>query len=136
MKRITLLLFATLLQFTLSATDYYWVGGAGTWSDLNHWRTSSGGTEIPTRVPSQIDNVYFDANSGFTSNSYRVTIDATINCHDITFENCQKAPQFDASEQNANIYGSAKYQTGMKWYFANINDEDSDDTNKTITSHH
>ncbi|HTN06155.1 T9SS type A sorting domain-containing protein [Agriterribacter sp.] len=63
------LLFLTLCLFSFKsfATDYYWVGGAGNWSDINHWATTSGGTTKHSIVPSSIDDVYFDANSGLAA---------------------------------------------------------------------
>ena len=49
---------------------YYWVGGAGVWSDYaNHWATSSGGTTFQTSIPTITDDVIFDSNS-FTAVSY------------------------------------------------------------------
>ena len=39
-----LLTLLFLSSFTKTyATDYYWVGGSGLWSDINHWASSSGG---------------------------------------------------------------------------------------------
>ena len=55
------------------AADFYWVGGSGNWSDISHWRTTSGGATYPSVVPGSSDNVYFDANSGFTTTSKTVT---------------------------------------------------------------
>jgi len=55
-----ILLFPTILF----ASDYYWVGGAGIWSDYaNHWATSSGGQTFYGQSPTPADNVYFDSNS-------------------------------------------------------------------------
>lgn len=49
-------------------SDRYWVGGSGTWSDVNHWSTSqggSGGASVPT--------------TGDTANVWNVAPSATIN---------------------------------------------------------
>jgi hypothetical protein len=43
---MTILSFIMLCQ--LQAADYYWVGGAGNWSDLNHWRLGS--SDSPTCI--------------------------------------------------------------------------------------
>ena len=64
------------------AADYYWVGGSGTWDDLSHWATSSGGGSTYAQVPQSTDDVHFDANS-FTASNQTVTIGATVTCHDL-----------------------------------------------------
>lgn len=53
--------------------DRYWVGGAGTWDSSNtaNWAATSGGTGGET-VPTLSDNVYFDANSGTSSDTISV----------------------------------------------------------------
>lgn len=65
----------------------YWVGGAGTWDNLNtsNWSTSTGGVSGAS-VPTSVDSVFFDSNSGTgvvsvtsTATSYNTTINsATI----------------------------------------------------------
>jgi len=50
-----------LLPKLIFAEDYYWVGGTGNWSDLNHWRTID--NQIPNEVPDANDNVIFNENS-------------------------------------------------------------------------
>ena len=117
MKKILslLVLFCTLYIY---GNDYYWVGGSGNWTDINHWRTSSGGTALPSVIPGPTDNVFFDANSGFTSTSKTITLDNTANCHNITFSGSAVAPTLSQSgSQTLNIYGSSEWQTGM----SNIN---------------
>lgn len=49
------------LPALLVADDYYWVGGQGNWSDLNHWKLENGQT--PNEVPDANDNVIFNENS-------------------------------------------------------------------------
>ncbi len=52
--------------------EKYWVGGTGNWSDDdNHWALSSGGSPGDGNIPTELDTVFFDANSG----SGTVTID-------------------------------------------------------------
>lgn len=48
---------------SLEPSDYYWVGGSGSWNDISHWATTSGGSEFHEVPPSQLDNVFFDTNS-------------------------------------------------------------------------
>lgn len=52
----------------VQAQDLYWVGGTGTWDDINHWSTTSGGSG-GAALPSSSNNVYFDVNSGLNSSS-------------------------------------------------------------------
>jgi hypothetical protein len=93
MRRI-LPLVLTLLSFQLYAADYYWVGGSGNWSDLNHWHLGSSGGPIPSIVPSAADNVFFDANSGFTSASKTVTLNANGACNNMTWGSVANSPLF------------------------------------------
>ena len=51
----------SVLSNRLHASDYYWVGDGGNWSDYGvHWATTSGGGVFHTALPSGNDNVYFD----------------------------------------------------------------------------
>jgi hypothetical protein len=56
-----------------AGTPRYWIGGSGDWNDANHWSTTSGGTGGAC-IPTVYDNVYFNANSGFTAVSKTVTV--------------------------------------------------------------
>lgn len=113
-KSIAFLLILFFASMPLFAADYYWVGGSGNWSDINHWRTTSGGNSLPTVVPGRTDDVYFDANSGFTNTSRTIIIDVTANCRNITFSNNSVAPNLTQNgSQILNIYGSSEWQTGM-----------------------
>ncbi len=58
MKKILSFLAFLCAIFTFAA-DYYWVGGSGNWTDINHWRTTSGGVSLPSVVPGPTDNVFF-----------------------------------------------------------------------------
>lgn len=60
LKRNILVIFTALFSVAnISALDFYWVNGAGDWSDINHWATTSGGNIVQAVVPSQNDNVFF-----------------------------------------------------------------------------
>ena len=52
-----------LISFSSSASPYYWVGGSGNWSDLNHWASTSGGGVHYLQVPTPTDDVFFDSKS-------------------------------------------------------------------------
>jgi len=81
------LLFFLLFTLSLSsyAKDYYWVGGSGKWSELNHWVTTSGGSINHASVPDNVDNIIFDQNS-FQSNGNIVELESTASyCLNIDF---------------------------------------------------
>ena len=98
----------------LCATDYYWVGGAGNWSDYsNHWATSSGGTNYQISVPGFADNVIFDMNS-FASLSQVVSIDVSdANCANMTWVGVTNTPTFKNSWNDLNVYGSLTFDPNM-----------------------
>jgi autotransporter-associated beta strand protein len=56
------------------ASNRYWVGGAGNWSDTNHWSAISGGPP-GVSVPNSGNLAIFDANSG---SSAQCTIDQAV----------------------------------------------------------
>ena len=93
----------TLLSFHLHAADYYWVGGTGNWSDLNHWRLGSSAGPIPSIVPSSADNVFFDAGSGFTAASKTVTLNANGFCKNMTWGNVPNSPLFVTANAAFNV---------------------------------
>lgn len=101
-----------LSSISTFGASYYWVGGSGDWSDINHWRTSSGGTAIPGVIPGPSDDVFFDANSGFSSSNYTITLNVGANCRNITVADTRKAPRISGSA-SLNIYGSSVWQPGM-----------------------
>ncbi|NNC84171.1 MAG: hypothetical protein HKN79_11395, partial [Flavobacteriales bacterium] len=86
--------------------EYFWIGGSGNWSDIEHWATTSGGTTTHVTPPSQIDQVYFDQNSFNTGNA-EVIIDVNASCEDLNMSTIDQAMTF--SQNNSvvlNIYGS------------------------------
>ena len=78
----------------------YWIGGAGNWNDAAHWSATSGGTGGAS-VPTNADNVTFDANSGTGT----VTVNAVANMLDLTFTNIG-AITLNNAAFNFNVYGS------------------------------
>lgn len=110
-----LLLIAVFSWFsgTAMADDYYWVGGSGSWDEIAHWRTTSGGTTLPGIIPSANDNVFFDSNSvpqGVTS--FTITVKGAANCKDIRFDGVTATPTMDGT--TLNIYGSSFWHDGMR----------------------
>ncbi len=117
MKKIFRLIYIFFFCFSTSllASNYYWVGGTGTWSDFaTHWATTSGGTVFHVTIPSPNDDVFFDANS-FLSAGDTVYMDTTItNCNNMDWSGAINAPVFSGS-MNLKIYGSCILNPGMIW---------------------
>ncbi|MEZ5196524.1 MAG: T9SS type A sorting domain-containing protein [Bacteroidales bacterium] len=86
MKYLGSFLFPMLISVSVFSQDnYYWVGGQGNWSDLNHWQLENGST--PIDLPGIMNNVFFNANS-FEQSFDAVSIDI-INpaCKSMIWEN-------------------------------------------------
>ena len=96
----------------LPTINFYWVGGAGNWSDKSHWATASGGTGGACPVPTQNDNVFFDINS-FTAPNQAVTINTTANCLNMIWNNVNN-PIINSSA-DINIYGSMTLDPKLQW---------------------
>ncbi|MNK15153.1 hypothetical protein D3C87_332880 [compost metagenome] len=87
MKKNLFTFLLILFTFQLYAADYYWVGGGGNWSDINHWRLGSSSGSIASIVPSAGDNVIFGPNAGFgtATADKTVTINANAFCNNMTW---------------------------------------------------
>lgn len=77
----------------------YWVGGAGSWSQIAHWSASDGGGGGET-VPDAATDVYLTAASGGGT----VTIDVVAYCRD-----------FDAGAFGGNITGGGNWFASGSW---------------------
>ena len=133
---VALLCILTSFSISLSATDYYWVGGGGNWSDLNHWVTTSGGSTLQATVPQSTDDVFFDANSGFTAGDNIVFIDKTIIfCRNIDWTAAPNSPEFtgDADKQWY-VFGSVQFIPDMNFSFSGEVHFQAFDMGHTITS--
>ncbi len=115
-KQICLLILFFAFQ-TINASNYYWVNGAGNWSDYgNHWANSSGGSVFHVQPPTPFDSVFFDSNS-FTSGD-TVFLDTTIlNCKNFIVSNIVDTPTFRGigSYVVIDTYGSFLIQSPAKW---------------------
>lgn len=76
MKTVFTLTFILILSAHSYTQNYYWVGNGGSWSDLSHWATTSGGTTFHTALPGPENNVFFDENS-FSLPGQVVTLDVS-----------------------------------------------------------
>jgi hypothetical protein len=105
---------------------YYWVGGAGSWSDFeNHWATSSEGNVFHTSAPGLSNDVFFDINSGFdvaASESNMITIDANAICRDIIWSDVPDITPILAGPDHVKIqiYGNVKIETTIDNRFPGI----------------
>lgn len=80
--KVQLLISAFAICFSANASNYYWVGGSGDWSDFaNHWASTSGGNTFYTQEPDTADNVFFDSNSFLQPNDSVVA--TFIFCHNL-----------------------------------------------------
>ena len=112
--------FFLLVLNPLLATDYYWVGGTGVWSDYsNHWATSSGGSVFHKTVPTSLDNVYFDKNS-FNASGESVKVDSVAYCDSLKWLGVNNYPSLVLVDK-INIYGSLYFSYDM-YFYPNGND--------------
>ena len=116
-----------------SCDGYYWVGGSGNWSQQTHWATSSGGTQLHTTLPTQFDNVFFDANS-FTTAGEVVTVDISDpRCNNMSWSSSLFTPTM-AGTGPMNVYGSLKLISNMNMNFTGDFNFKSDETGNEINS--
>ena len=121
-QSIRILLAISIILFLLptallAQNDYYWVGGNGQWDQMAHWANSSGGAGgAYATAPTQTDNVFFDANSGFSPGDEVKVIVDDIYCHDMDWSGALNGPSF-YGEKALNIYGSITLNPNMEFNF-------------------
>ena len=112
--KFTRVLFILLLALPAMATDYYWVGGSGTWTDISHhWATTSGGAVFQPQVPSQFDRVIFDANS-FSATGQEVTMNVEGFCKEFRSKDVRSGVKF-TSTKPLNVYEGMSIDSNMIW---------------------
>lgn len=116
LKRLITGVLFLFLSTTVFAADYYWVGGTGSWTDLTHWATASGGTVKHSTLPGATDNVFFDANS-FTGADQVVTITYGATCRDMNWTGVTNNPEIYSFFDDINIYGSLILPAAVKRNF-------------------
>ena len=126
-------LFATPLF--VQANDYYWVGGSGYWSDINHWATSSGGGVLHSQVPTANDNVFFDVNS-FTVDNDSVVINLkNAVCRDMSWSGVIHNPILAGIDTtNLRIFGSLTLAINMQQNYSGDFVFEATSQGKIITS--
>ena len=102
----------------LAGQDLYWIGNAGNWDDGSHWSLTSGGAPSYC-VPTELDNLFFDANS-FTIPGQVVSVNiANAECTDMDWSGVTNNPAFSttSSSNNMRIFGSLTLCTTMNFSF-------------------
>jgi hypothetical protein len=122
-------LFNLILCFVFSvnfcaAADYYWVGGSGTWNDLSHWASSSGGPGAAYGTqPQSTDNVFFDANSGIAGGTLTFPSLSTSTCFNWTVSGAGNFTIAGTATARFDVNGSVFLQSGLnftwigEWWF-------------------
>ena len=96
-------------------TDYYRIGGEGNWADGSNWSLSSGG-EPADCIPTALDNVFFDSESGFTSEANAVGIDGAVFCNNMSWSDVPGHPEinvFHGGQNTVHVFGSLALQEEM-----------------------
>ena len=133
MKYFISILFLFIYFNTLFAQDtYYWVGGTGNWSDLNHWQLDNGST--PNDLPNETISVVFNENS-FAEEGDSVIIDLlNVYCSDMVWENVPFTVWLTGIDTSILfIYGSLKFHSTVANDFqGNIHFDGIETGSKTI----
>lgn len=109
--KLYLLLLFLISQSIFAQNNYYWVGGAGNWSDLNHWRIGAASGQAATIIPSRYDNVFITSGSGFSSSGGMLTIPSSATCKDFIIDDSFTAKLNFPSGSIFNIYGNLKWKS-------------------------
>jgi gliding motility-associated-like protein len=100
------------------ADNYYWIGGSGNWSDINHWANSSGGTILHNTPPSADDDVFFDAIS-FPASGQIVSVNTeNAVCRNLDWSAVSNNPLFiNTTSVNIRIFGSLVLSPNMQYQY-------------------
>jgi len=112
MKRV--IFFLLFLGISQSyASNFYWVGGSGVWTDLNHWATSSGGAIHPVSLPTSTDDVFFDANSFSAASQVVTLVSSDQYCNNMSWAGVTNNPEFNLGSAKMHVYGSLTLNATM-----------------------
>lgn len=112
-------LFLILLSNQVFGLNYYWVGGSGNWSDINHWSAVSGNNpmQLHTITPTSSDNVILDSLS-FPSTGGTININLNIVfCKNLIIQNIPSnvTIQFSGSNKVLRIFGDVDINDTINW---------------------
>ncbi|MCD4747213.1 MAG: hypothetical protein K8R58_13025, partial [Bacteroidales bacterium] len=128
-----IILLTLTFKLSLGQDPYYWVGGQGNWSDINHWATESGGTVLHIQVPTAENNVFFDDNSFSGINDTVFVNISNAVCKNMNWTGTDSASTFAGQDTvNFRIYGSLKFDSLMNQDFMGIFSFESTSLNNTI----
>lgn len=115
--KLYFVLLCLLSQSFLAQNNYYWVGGIGSWSDLNHWRIGSASGPTASIIPSRYDNVYITSGSGFNSTGGLLTIPSSATCKDFIIEDSFIGKLGFPAGSIFNIYGNLRWKSNAGAYY-------------------
>lgn len=124
MKKLILLSILLLFVSRLYADDYYWVGGAGNWTETTHWASVSGGTPNKSIVPGANDDVYFDANSGLAAGmTVTLPTGAHAYCRNMSWVGVTTAAIFRnlVTTYQLQVSGNVELSSTVRYAMATIN---------------
>ncbi len=104
------LLFLLIIPF-IHASNRYWVGGSGSWSNASHWSVKSGGNGGAS-VPSLDDNVIIDRYS-FSDAGQAIKINNNAACANFNWLSSIGSLEGDTIN-SLSAYGSFAFSAGMK----------------------
>jgi gliding motility-associated-like protein len=116
----------------LEPRTLYWVGGQGNWFDETHWSLVSGGGGGPGDQcpPILLDDVFFDANSGFQAEDTVYVDRKNVFVNDMTWtDDVPNYPCLEGADTCAfRMWGSLKLSPAMcYWFWGNMYFESEDD---------
>lgn len=104
-KKLIAFLILFISTYSYSA-DFYWVGGTGDWSDTLHWSATSNGPSVGNFLPTNVDNVIFDNNSGLASAANIVTMNVPVIVNNFDYSTVPNAFTFAGALPSIEIQGS------------------------------
>jgi collagen type VII alpha len=99
------------ITFTTAASQF-WRGNGGSWSDVTHWASTSGGAASSGRVPLPQDTAVFDANS-FSTTAQGITMDMPRGGANLTTTGVTNTPSFNSGSINVTLYGNITLTSGV-----------------------
>ncbi|RLD50605.1 MAG: hypothetical protein DRJ05_19420, partial [Bacteroidetes bacterium] len=127
-----LLVFLLFPTFSL-ASDYYWIGGSGAWSNINHWAQTSGGIVLHNTPPTASDDVHFDVNS-FSTSGQIVSVNAeNAVCRNLDWTGASFQPIFNSDgSENLRLFGSLTLIEDLSFNYNGTITFESAETGNTI----
>ena len=111
----------------------YWVGGSGNWNDAaTHWASISNGSPSVGNLPTSVDDVVIDSNSGLSGGTISLNgAYYSAVCHDFTSTTGFNYT-IDYVSSDFSIFGSAVFESGLTWYTGTWTYFASNSTGETI----